>query len=241
MELPASFEVTRQGTSERYSCQLSWLDNSSASQVVELQEYILKTLANKEFFYPLTPAEFGLILTGEGGLALGAVVEEQLIGFGAVYFPENNDDNLGRDVALCGAELKQVVHLEVCFVHPEYRGNALQTRMSALLLKRVSQLKEYRHLFSTVMPANLPSLISQFKQKMKIVALKQKYNNSWRYIFYRDLWAKEHFVEEEDKRETISVSNLDLPRQLTLLSHGYQGLGYRKTEAGIEILYVRES
>ena len=120
---------------------------------------------------------------------------------------------------------------------PEYRGNALQTKMSALLIKRVLPSREYRHLFATVMPANLPSLISQFKQKMKIIALKQKYNNSWRYIFYRDLWVKEHFEEEETKNEAIFVSSLDLPRQLALLRKGYQGLGYRKTDAGVEILY----
>ena len=237
MDLVSSFEVIRQGTVERYPCHLSWLDKRSAPQVEGLQEYILNTLVNKEYYFPLTPAELRYILTREGGMALGALVEGQLIGFCAVYFPRDNNDNLGRDVGLIGPELRQVVHLEACFVHPDYRGNGLQTKMSAHLLERVSTLKEYRHLFSTVMPANIPSLISQFKQEMKIVALKQKYNNSWRYIFYRDLWAKTHHGEVEMKSGTIPILSLDLPRQLELLSQGYQGLGYRKAESGVEILY----
>lgn len=234
MDLPASFEVKCKGTSEKVLCQLYFLDQSHCGRVEALQGYILETLENKEAFYPLTPAEIRNILKGDGGLALGAFVDGKLIGFGAVYFPKDNEDNLGRDVSLLPAELRQVAHLEACFVHPDYRGNALQTKMGKLLLKQVFSIKVFRYLFSTVMPANIPSLIDKFLQKMKIIGLKQKYNKSWRYIFYRDLWVEEDFSE----RKVVFVSSIDIPRQLMLLNRGYQGIGYRRTEAGLEILYV---
>ena len=237
MDFPVNLEVRRQRTAERYPCQLCFLDKGDSSQVEELQGYILETLENKESFFPLTPAEIGNILTKEGGLALGAFVGNQLIGFGAVYFPKDNADNLGRDVGLDESELKQVVHLEVCFVHPDYRGNALQTKMGKILIKQVSLLNEFRYLFSTVMPANIPSITDKFVQKMKIVALKQKYNNSWRYIFYRDLWTEERMAEGK----IISVPSMNIPRQLTLLNHCYQGIGYRKTGTGLEILYSKKA
>lgn len=234
MDLPACFEVKRKGTSKKVPCQVYFLDQSHCWQVEALQGYILETLESKELFFPLTPPEISNLLTGESGLALGAFVEGKLIGCGAVYFPKDNEDNLGRDVGLLDAELRQVAHLEACFVHPDYRGNALQTKMGKLLIKQVSLGKEFRHLFSTVMPANIPSIIDKFAQRMRIIALKQKYNNSWRYIFYRDLWTEENFEE----RKTLFVSSMDIPKQLTLLDSGHQGIGYRKTEGGFEILYV---
>jgi hypothetical protein len=130
-----------------------------------------------------------------------------------------------------------VAHLEACFVHPAYRGNRIQTKLGELLLQQVLSEKEYRHLFSTVMPANSPSIVDKFVQKMKIVALKQKYNNSWRYIFYRDLWVEEDFKE----RAAVPVPSSDLQQQLTLLNRGYQGIGYRKTGTGLEILYDKKA
>lgn len=237
MNLQANFEVKRQGTPEKNSCQVYWLEESHLSQVEALQELILKSLMNKELFFPLTPTEFSNILTGKGGFALGAFVEGQLIGFGAMYFPRVQEDNLGRDVGLSVSELRQVAHLEVCFVHPDYRGNALQTKMGRFLIEQLSLFKACRHLFSTVMPANIPSIIDKFTHQMKIISLKQKYNNSWRYIFYRDLWVE----EELEEQKSISVPSMDIPKQLKLLNQGYQGISYRKTEAGIEILYLQST
>ncbi|NLY92288.1 MAG: GNAT family N-acetyltransferase [Firmicutes bacterium] len=237
MNEPATFVIRRQGTTESYPCQVDWLEESHFLQVEELQAYILDTLPCKDLYFPLTPAEIRNILSGKAGQALGAFVEDQLIAFGAVYFPKDNGDNLGRDIGLPAPELRQVVHLEAFFVHPAYRGNRLQTKMGKLLLQQVLLGKEYRHLCATVMPANVPGIVDKFAQKMKIVALKQKYNNSWRYIFYRDLWTEELF----QAWETIPVPSLDLCRQLTLLNQGHQGTGYRKTGTGLEILYSKKS
>ena len=54
MDLPDRFEVIRQKTAERYRCKLSWLDTRSASQVVDLQEYILKPWRTRSIL-PLNP------------------------------------------------------------------------------------------------------------------------------------------------------------------------------------------
>jgi len=238
MKTPVTFPVRRQGTAENKPCQIAWLEEEHFSQVKALQDDILATLTRKDWYFPLTPAEIGNILAGKAGQAVGAFVGDQLVGFGAVYYPKDHGDNLGRDVGLPAPELKQVVHLEACFVHPAYRGNGLQTKMGKLLIEEVLAEGEYRHLLATVMPANIPSITDKFTQQMKIVALKQKYNNSWRYIFYRDLrnpalCPEKHWTEGE----LIPVSSLDLRRQLVLLAQGYQGAGYRKTGAGLDILY----
>lgn len=237
MKRPAPFLVRRQDTAENNPCQIAWLEERHFSQVKTLQDDILATLPRQDLYFPLTPAEIGNILAGQAGQAVGAFVDGQLIGFAAVYFPRENTDNLGRDIGLPAPELRQVVHLEACFVHPAYRGNRLGTKLGRLLLEEVAAKREYRHLCSTVMPANIPSIIEKFTQQMKIVALKPKYNNSWRYLFYRDLWT----VAPQEAGETIPVPSLDLSRQLTLLAQGYQGTGFRKVGTGLAILYRQKS
>jgi len=235
LELLDSLAIRKKGSQKEYLCQMYLLNESHYPQVAELQEQVISNLDDKEIFFPLTPAELKNILSGEGGLGIGAFVADKLIGFRSLYYPKNSEDNLGKDIGLPAALLMQVAHLEASFVHPNFQGNSLQKKMTSLILSRLTSLNQFRHVLSTVMPKNMPSIIDKFAQKMIIMDLKEKYNSGWRYIFYRNL-----AINQELKcNQVISVLSTDIARQIDLLNNGFRGIGYKKSAVGIDILFAQ--
>ncbi len=84
------------------------------------------------------------------------------------------EDNLGRDIGLSEREQKKVVHLQAAAVHPAYRGNGLQRRMTSAHLKVIENLG-YEHVFCTVSPKNPVSLGNVFSCGFVINALKPEF------------------------------------------------------------------
>lgn len=213
---------------------MTMLDETHLPEMLNLNRMIVENLSEWDLLVPIT-AEMLRVDLGEKGLTLGTFVGERLIGFRSAHFPGNDEDNLGRDVGLPEFELEKVMHLEFALIHPDFRGNSLQKRMTARILKIVHDLKlHYRYCCSFVSPKNGPSLEDKFSLNLLIARLMLKFGNYWRF-FFQDMLRPLRV----QSNESISVPNRDIEQQVELLSQGYYGFRLDRRGSDCNILYAK--
>ncbi|OLS38769.1 N-acetyltransferase [Alkalihalophilus pseudofirmus] len=189
------------------------------SAILEVQQIVLSTLENKERLQPLSEKEFTVILEGDG-VILGVFVKGSLTAFRALWFPGDDEENLGRDLGLSSSEQRKVVHQEISIVHPDYRGNGLQKRLAALVMNELAErTSEYEYVCCTVHPFNIPSLKDKLAQGMRIVKLKEKYAGHLRYILLKKLSVE--MMVDNDTKKIVPLD--DIVEQNRLLNEGYYG------------------
>lgn len=204
-------------------------------EVCEKQRLIVETLTDPELYHP-NPRELIGMSLGEHGKGIGTFVDGALVGFRLILFPGAREDNLGRDIGLPTHCLDSVAHLERTGVDPAYRGNRLQIRMTAHAVRLTVENHRWRHLFSTVAPANFASMQDKFRIGMQIVRTQRKYHDSWRHIFYLDLSEPVGI----DPETTLAVEAGDLVTQRSLVEgRGYIGFALAKQGAAPVVLYAR--
>ena len=109
-------------------------------------------------------------------------------------------------------------------VHPDYRGNNLQSITLNKALPLISEMG-YIHIFSTVSPQNIYSLYNIMKNGLNIKSLKRKYitkENSeglWRFILHRNL--KESPIYLPNNMKSLEIHSYE--EQEYLISKGYIG------------------
>lgn len=216
-------------------CQMKLLNETHLEEMLKLKEVVVEQLAEWDMLLPLTAGMLRADL-GEKGLTLGAFAGERLIGFRSVHFPGNDEDNLGRDIGLSEDQLMKVMQLEVALVHPDFRGNSLQKRMTARLLKTVRDRNlGYRYCCSWVSPKNCPSLADKFAQNLLIARVLLKCESYWRCIFFQDLMEPLHLSFQD----AIPVFNRDLERLVALSNQGYWGFGLVRKGNECNILFAK--
>lgn len=193
---------------------------------IELQKYVYDQLPNKQVLY-LDSYEEMLDDMKNGAKVIGVFNKEgKIIAYRYIGFPHLSEKNLGNDIKMPEEELMKVAHLETTVVHPDYRGNSLQ---SLTLQKAIPMVKElgYSHLLCTVSPQNIYSLYNIMKNGLRIKALKKKYGKEkdgkdglWRFILHRNLEPKA--VKKTSKLLSIHLG--DLEKQEKLIKEGYVGL-----------------
>lgn len=206
---------------------------------VELQQYVYEQLPDKQVLY-MDSYEEMLSDMQNGGKIIGVFnKEKEMIAYRYIGFPGAADKNLGKDIKLPEKELTKVAHLEATVVHPDYRGNSLQ---SITLQQAIPYIKEsgYSHVLCTVSPQNVYSLFNIIKNGLRIKALKKKYGNDkdgkdgmWRFILHRNLEPK----AAKKTSSLLSIPLGDLEHQKKLISEGFVGLWLYK-ESKI-LSYVR--
>ena len=183
--------------------------------IEKLQQVVIDSLDDATILQPLNKAEFQNIL-GDNGVMLGAFHENQLIACRALLKPDpNEDEHLGIDAG--ASDLTRVLYQEVSFVHPAYRGQGLQKKLGARIMKCVDGA-DFDVVCATVKPFNIASLKDKFSQGMHVVALKLKYGGKLRYVF-----AKKLHTEISVSEDAIVVEMGDTEKQQVLLSQGYVG------------------
>ncbi|WP_342599695.1 GNAT family N-acetyltransferase [Psychrobacillus sp. FSL H8-0483] len=195
--------------------------------IFRIQDIVLGSLENNDFLSPLTKEEY------EGSIAnrlmVGVFVEEELIAFRALALPEIDEHHLGFDIGLKAEQLDKVVYQEITNVHPDYRGFGLQKKLG-LIVMELLDASPYSHVCATVAPFNIASLKDKLSQGMVIGALKKKYANMLRYVFYKKL--------HEDRKlggEVLEVKMEDTEKQQQLLAEGWIGTSVMQKE---DVWYV---
>jgi GNAT superfamily N-acetyltransferase len=122
----------------------------------------------------------------ERGRIVGTFADGRLVAYAVVSFPDDEPDNLGRDVPLPEEELSKVADYDGSAVHPDHRGNGLQLRMSELR-HRFALAHGRHHILGTVSPDNPASLHNFLRFGFRVRNLKRKYGGAQRLIIHRDL------------------------------------------------------
>lgn len=206
---------------------------------VKLQKYVYEQLPDKQVLY-MDSYEEMLSDMQNGAKIIGVFnKEEEMIAYRYIGFPGAAEKNLGIDIKLPEEELTKVAHLEATVVHPDYRGNSLQ---SITLQQSIPFIREtgYSHVLCTVSPQNVYSLFNIIKNGLRIKALKKKYGTDkdgkdgmWRFILHRNLEPK----AAKKTSSLLSIPLGDLEHQKKLISEGFVGLWLYK-ESKI-LSYVR--
>ena len=217
---------------ELLSFEMQFLREGHLAGVLDLQEQVAKSLPSAEILRLHSGRFFEKALRAERA-GLGIFTREGLVAFSLICIPPR-EHNLGSEVGLGVDELCKAAHLQVVAVHPAYRGNSLQRRMTERHLLVLREMG-YEHVCSTVSPQNPFSLRNFLQQGFVIKALKVKFASQWRYIVYKNLRLPTAIGPEE-----MAVSLSDIASQLELLESGLLGFGLRTSPAGLLVSYARE-
>lgn len=184
--------------------------------ILDLQEAVYASLPDQSVLQPLSTAEFEYILNDQG-IMIGVFVEEKLIGFRALLDPPLEEEHLGYDCGVAEEDFSRVLYQEISNVSPEFRGHGLQKKMAQWSMEEID-LDRYDYVCSTVQPYNIPSLKDKFSQNLVVRALKIKYVDKLRYVFFKDLKNPTPTYKES---KTVVMSDQD--GQKELLKAGFVG------------------
>lgn len=186
---------------------------------LSLQDEVIESLTDTDFFQSLSREEYLHILNGNGKI-IGAFSNYELIAFRALLIPDVDEpEHLGTDAGLENEALNEVIYSEISSVKPSFRGNRLQKILGETLIEQIDT-KSFRYICATVAPFNIASLLDKFSHGLQIVALKEKYRGVLRYIFLKDCKAQDkvakasRFVQMGEREE-----------QQSLLKKGWYGVG----------------
>lgn len=200
--------------------------------VQEVQESAVSILEQKDTLQSLSEEELVYILNGNG-IMIGAFVEEQLIAFRALLVPPIDDEHLGLYIGL-EEELEQIVYQEITVVHPTYRGNQLQQKLSYYIMQEWNRKHHhFTYVCATVAPHNIPSLKDKLHQGMLIGALTEIYEGKLRFIFYRKL--KTDLSPKWEESQEVGLT--DISAQKALLQKGWIGFRLKQTDGSFWMLY----
>lgn len=224
---------------EQEGYEMRIINESELEEVEALQGYVYSKLPNKQVLYVDSYDEMMADMR-LGAKILGVFNQNQeLIAYRYVGFPGYDQKNLGHDVNLPHKELNKVVHLETTVVHPDYRGNGLQSLTLQEIIPVVKEMG-YRHLLCTVSPQNYFSLFNIMKNGLKIKALKKKYGDEekgkeglWRFILHRNLEP----ISLLNPKELFKTAISDMEKQEKLIKEGF--IGYWLFTESKELSYVR--
>ncbi|MFJ8065872.1 GNAT family N-acetyltransferase [Psychrobacillus sp. NPDC096426] len=191
------------------------LKKDSVEDILRLQDIVLGTLINNDFLSPLTGEEYEDAISKN--LMVGVFVEGKLIAFRALAIPEIDEYHLGYDIGLETEQLKKVVYQEITNVHPDYRGFGLQKKLGTIVMELLDA-SPYTHVCATVAPFNIASLKDKLSQGLVIGALKNKYADMLRYVFYKKLHE-----DREAGSEVLEINMADTEKQQQLLANGWIG------------------
>ncbi|MCU4785354.1 GNAT family N-acetyltransferase [Bacillus cereus] len=204
-------------------------------QILLLQNVVVEALEDKSRLQPLSQEEFQYILEGNG-MMIGAFIENELIAFRALLVPPIDDEHLGLDIGLPKSELHRVIYQEISNVHPNWRGNGMQKILATVIMDELQKEdSQYDYVCCTVAPFNIPSLKDKFAQGMEISALKEKYGDSLRYVFVKEL-------REDNERDWTDIKSVPMNNaggQQALLSEGYRGFEMEKVDGDFIVKFGR--
>ncbi|BAC12527.1 hypothetical protein [Oceanobacillus iheyensis HTE831] len=205
--------VLRDGT----NIMVRYLTKEDLPVITQLQEIVIEDLIDKDRLEPLSEEEF-LTILAEDKLMIGVFDQKKLIGFRAFLNPKNDEEGLGKDIGLLESEYPRIVYSEISNVHPDYRGNGLQTFMGKSWINSLDE-RDFRYILATVAPFNIASLKDKFALGMRIYQLKNKYGGKLRYIFCKDLRTNDNQIID-----MVTIEMDDTQKQQHYLSDGYVGV-----------------
>jgi hypothetical protein len=202
--------------------------------MMDLQKMVIHHLADKEIFRTHS-ADYFLEHLQKEKRTIDVFCHDELIAYNILSFPGYGKDNFGLDINLPKEDLPNVVHLATIAVHPDFRGNSLQSKMQNAHLRMMADLG-YNYVCCMVSPKNRPSLQNILSQGLIIKALKIKFQWRLRYILHKNL-LEPHSIGHD----VVRMDSKDIPGQINLLNQGFRGFHLSSLSDGFEIHYAKSA
>lgn len=154
------------------------------------------------------------------GRTVGIFVDRDLIAYAVISFPNDDPDNLGRDLPLPPEEFAHVADYDGSAVRPDFRGNRLQQRMTEMR-HRYALANDRYHILGTVSPQNAYSLANFLAIGCRVKGVKEKYGGMLRLIIHRDLREDQPIAFDPDSLCDVALD--DIARITIRLRHGFEG------------------
>ncbi len=219
------------GRYENKEYQMKLIGQDYLPEIINLQDVVVKDLKTSEIFQA-DNREFFKNELKKGGKIIGVFTDNDLIAYRFITMPKGDSMNLGLDLELSKNELDKVGHLETTIVHPDFRGNGLQSKTLFVALDIFKYFEHY-HICSTISPKNYHSLNNVMAGGLVIKRLKNKYGGKLRYILHRNL-AEELKI---DYLNNIDIDNVEILRRQKLLEKGFVGYKALKNDKGFSVRY----
>lgn len=217
---------------------MKFLQAGSLQDLMSLQSVIAANLPCPEIFM-LHDEKYLLEILRLERSVIGVTTEDGLIACSIIRIPGLADDNLGRDINLPEEELTKVAHLQAAAVHPAYRGNGLQRKLTSAHLRVIKEMG-FEHVCCTVSPKNPASLANYISCGLVIEGLRPKLHGWCRYILHKSILHPILIDMDElgDCRNKIKVQISDINSQLNLLKLGFRGFKIAFIPEGAEVFYA---
>jgi hypothetical protein len=219
--------------------EIKFLQADSLPNLMRLQSVIAANLPCPEIFM-LHEEKYLLEILRLERSVIGVTNEDGLIAYSIIRIPGLARDNLGRDINLPKEELSKVAHLQASAVHPAYRGNALQRKLTIAHLRVIEEMG-YEHICCTVSPINPISLANYLSCGLVIAGLRPKMQGWWRYILHKNIQQPNimDMYGDEIYMRRIKIQSSDIEGQLDLLNRGFKGFKVAFNPKGAEVSYAR--
>lgn len=204
-----------------------YLEEKHLPLVMQLQEVIVRNLSRPDLLHPFS-YDFMKRHMGPQGVVLGVFVENRLVAFRNIYYPDPWDKewNLGLDLDLPEKELASVANLQMVCVHPHFRGNRLALIMNRISLGLLRERGRHHHICATVSPYNIWNIPVLLASGFRVARLKNKYGGKVRYIVHQDLRSPLRFKDDS----AVQVHLDDLAAQRKWFDDGFYGVALSKRD-----------
>lgn len=185
------------------------------NDVMALQSQVYEDLQDKMILETIDRPEFVEMIEQE--FIIGVYIEEELKAIRAMYIPPLDDpEHLAEDGGV--TDRTEVIYSEISFIHPASRGQGLQTKLGRQLIERVRADGRFRHVLTTVLPTNIPSLKDKFRLGFKIVNTRIMYGGKYRHVLQLDLNEP---LEASGEKKTVNYKNIEW-----MLENGKNYIGF---------------
>jgi Uncharacterized conserved protein len=219
------------GTSVPRPFEMRFVRYEELEALFRLHQAVVAVLDHPHLFRPDSRAFMARHLEARGR-TVGTFVDGDLIAYAAISFPNDDPDNLGRDLPLPQTEFKHVADYDGSAVHPNYRGNGLQQKMTNMR-HRYALAHDRYHILGTVSPLNARSLANFLAIGCRVKNIKEKYGGMLRLIIHRDLRDERPLVF--DPTSVRDVPCAAAARITSLLREGFQGFRVVIDEQGAKL------
>jgi ribosomal protein S18 acetylase RimI-like enzyme len=216
---------------------MKFLQTGSLPDLMSLQNVIAANLPSQEIFMLHEEKYLQEALRLERSV-LGVTAEEGLIAYSIIRIPGHSNDNLGRDIDLPEEVLSKVAHLQAAAVHPAYRGNGLQRKLTFAHMAVIEEMG-CEHVCCTVSPKNPVSLANYLSCGLVIEGLRPKMQGWWRYILHKNILHPNSIDMDGAVVHGVWIKISDTDGQLDLMKRGYRGCKIACIAKGAEVFYAR--
>jgi ribosomal protein S18 acetylase RimI-like enzyme len=209
------------GTKQKHPYEMMLLEEQHLPQIMGLQKLIIENLNRPELMASIA-YDFMKEHVERQGFILGVFVQERLVAFLNIYYPNRRDKefNLGRDIGFAEDQSTRFANFQMVCVHPGFRGNELADKMNRMALNLLQQKGTCEHVCATVSPYNVCSVRILLNCGFRISRIKMKYGGKLRYIVHQNLYTPMEFTDDEAVYARLD----DLDTQKEIFNSGRYGV-----------------